>query len=381
MADAGHEWANPIGAIDTHLGSSGDGGIARILWHGAGGTPPTGAELALVHLIGAGAGGGAGDGASLLCEVTVTDTGTGHTVKRKKVTSGGVIEDTSPVVTYEHCWSTTGDAYPVGWYVYLDPIPDATVAHGLDNYWISPAPQYAAQDAAGLVSAAQQELSGRKEFLDGGATPAAFLAGDPSLSYTDGAAIIAGPAQSQEIALPTALASAPAGTTVTPPTNDDESSLTLWGTDSSRASFLANGNVLWVNPLDGTSGTNTGRMCLLGRYAMWDPTDGKIYTGVSGTSVTGDVVKGGVVTTLQSSANAALNLLLPTQAGNAGKVLQTDATNASWAAVTGLPAGSATGEIVYYNGASWTKLSPPGVDGTYQLTLTKSGAMVMLSWA
>jgi hypothetical protein len=99
--------------------------------------------------------GGADDGVSLLCEVTVTDTGSGHTVKQK-TWSAGIIDSTGPI-TYTQCRSTTGDAYPVGWYVYLDPIPDAS-----GNYWISPAPQYAASTKAGLVSATTQTISGAK---------------------------------------------------------------------------------------------------------------------------------------------------------------------------------------------------------------------------
>src|SRR5437762_1544613 len=35
----------------------------------------------------------------------------------------------------------------------------------------------------------------------------------------------------------------------------------------------------------------------------------------------------------QATANAALNALLPSQGGNSGKFLKTDASNASWAAI------------------------------------------------
>lgn len=101
---------------------------------------------------------GVGVGGSLLCEVTVTDTGSGHTVKRKTWDAGLVaIADSAGPVTYAPCRSTTGDAYPVGWYVYLDPIPDVS-----GEYWISPAPQYAASTKAGLVSATTQTISGAK---------------------------------------------------------------------------------------------------------------------------------------------------------------------------------------------------------------------------
>lgn len=52
--------------------------------------------------------------------------------------------------------------------------------------------------------------------------------------------------------------------------------------------------------------------------------------GVSQLSGQVSISNGG---TGQSTSNAALNALLPTQTGNAGKVLQTDATNTSWVSV------------------------------------------------
>jgi len=60
--------------------------------------------------------------------------------------------------------------------------------------------------------------------------------------------------------------------------------------------------------------------------------------GVSQLSGQVSISNGG---TGQSTANAALNALLPTQTGNAGKVLQTDATNTSWATSATLPVSAA----------------------------------------
>ena len=67
-------------------------------------------------------------------------------------------------------------------------------------------------------------------------------------------------------------------------------------------------------------------------------TVGTIATGVwSGTTIAID--KGG---TGQTTANAALNALLPTQTGNANKFLQTNATDSSWVSAVTAPAGSDT---------------------------------------
>jgi hypothetical protein len=64
-------------------------------------------------------------------------------------------------------------------------------------------------------------------------------------------------------------------------------------------------------------------------------------TGVTGTLPIGN---GG---TGETTANGALNALLPAQAGQAGKVLQTDATNTSWATAAVTP----TAGVVYSDGS------------------------------
>jgi len=67
------------------------------------------------------------------------------------------------------------------------------------------------------------------------------------------------------------------------------------------------------------------------------------------------IVNGG---TGASSASAALAALLPTQSGNVGKSLQTDGTSAAWGFPTGLSISSqAQGDILFYNGTSWTRLA------------------------
>lgn len=80
-------------------------------------------------------------------------------------------------------------------------------------------------------------------------------------------------------------------------------------------------------------------------------TNVSLTTGVTGIL---PIANGG---TSQSTANSALNALLPSQATNAGKVLQTDGTNTSWATTS-----------------SGTTTVPNG--GTGQTTLTNHGVLV-----
>lgn len=49
----------------------------------------------------------------------------------------------------------------------------------------------------------------------------------------------------------------------------------------------------------------------------------------------------------QTTANAALNALLPSQASNSGKFLTTNGTNTSWATAGGGGGGSSAGSNIY----------------------------------
>jgi hypothetical protein len=69
---------------------------------------------------------------TLLCEVTVTDTGSGHTVKIDTYSAG--IAAISGPITLSPCYSGTGTALPVGMRVVLFHIPNLTTA----GYWIVP---------------------------------------------------------------------------------------------------------------------------------------------------------------------------------------------------------------------------------------------------
>lgn len=67
----------------------------------------------------------------------------------------------------------------------------------------------------------------------------------------------------------------------------------------------------------------------------------------------------------QSTANAALNALLPSQTGNSGKALISGGTNATWTYPSSLTiASAATGDMLYYNGTAWVRLAA-GTDGYY----------------
>lgn len=94
-----------------------------------------------------------------------------------------------------------------------------------------------------------------------------------------------------------------------------------------------------------------------------------ITGNVSGTAanVTGTVViaNGG---TGQTSANAALNALLPTQTGNSGKVLLTDGTNTSWS----------TGGIISCP-TNFTMIGASGQRGNFCITTDEQSAQTYLN--
>ncbi|CAB5238224.1 Intramolecular chaperone auto-processing domain containing protein [uncultured Caudovirales phage] len=79
--------------------------------------------------------------------------------------------------------------------------------------------------------------------------------------------------------------------------------------------------------------------------SLWSNNTVSLTAGVNGTLA---IANGG---TGQTTANAALNALLPTQTGNASKYLQTDGTNATWDAIS-LSTADITGILPTANGGT-----------------------------
>ena len=99
-------------------------------------------------------------------------------------------------------------------------------------------------------------------------------------------------------------------------------------------------------------------------------TNVSLTSGVTGTL---GIANGG---TGQTTANTALNALLPTQTGNANYVLQTDGTDTSWA-----PAGSGTVTSVAISAPSEFSVSGSPVTTSGTLTLTKANQNANLVYA
>jgi len=117
------------------------------------------------------------------------------------------------------------------------------------------------------------------------------------------------------------------GSVATPTTTPN---LTLTLGAITPTSVAASGTVTGSN----LSGTNTGNQTITLTGDVTGSGTGSFAVTYNGVV---PILKGG---TGQTTANAALNALLPTQAANVGKVLQTDGTNTSWQAFPG--AGSVT---------------------------------------
>jgi hypothetical protein len=97
------------------------------------------------------------------------------------------------------------------------------------------------------------------------------------------------------------------------------------------------------------------------KVLVWS--DAASFYEVQASNLTGTlaIANGG---TGQTTANAALNALLPSQGGNANKYLQTDGTNSSWDAIS-LSTADVTGTLAVANG------------GTGVTTSTGSGSVVL----
>jgi len=145
--------------------------------------------------------------------------------------------------------------------------------------------------------------------------------------------------------------------TVTNPTTTPDLTLSLGAI--TPTSIVASGTIAASNfsgTFSGThtgssSGTNTGDQTITLTGDVTGSGTGSFATTYNGIV---PISKGG---TGQTTANAALNALLPSQAGNAGEVLITDGTNTSWAAFPG--AGSVTSVSVTANNGITQSVANP----------------------
>lgn len=120
-------------------------------------------------------------------------------------------------------------------------------------------------------------------------------------------------------------------------------------TELTAITSLSSDDVLYV--VDSPGGTPADRKVTFGNLEA-----SIAIANVSGTLA---VNKGG---TGQTTANGALNALLPSQTGNSGKVLQTDGSSTSWATVSG------------GGGGGYDTVADEGISLTQRTTLNFTGA-------
>lgn len=96
------------------------------------------------------------------------------------------------------------------------------------------------------------------------------------------------------------------------------------------------------------------------------------YPSTGGVTLPVSIANGG---TGQTSANAALNALLPSQTGNNGKVLSTDGTNTSWIAVSGT--GTVTSVDITVPAFLAVSGNPITTAGTFAVTLSGTALPVV----
>jgi hypothetical protein len=224
--------------------------------------------------------------AQVFAIVTVTDTGSGHTVKERTWGGGPTSTspaDGSPTVTYSPCYSTTGTALPVNSVVTVDRHPIIPGA-----YRITPA-GYAASGLPGLMSATTQTVSGQKSFVNGvqvgpdSATVGLYPdAGSWTLPTSYGAAgLTAGETPSGDYIALRYL-------------DSSDSSVILQGPVSSSSS-----HPLWVVTDYGAgAGVNHGLFILVGNYAVYDPSTTGVQTGKTGTLLANATAFNGIVNSL-----------------------------------------------------------------------------------
>ena len=157
------------------------------------------------------------------------------------------------------------------------------------------------------------------------------------------------------------------------------SSTDLWVNNTVSLTAGVNGTLPVANGGTGvTTSTGSGSVVLSTSPTLVTPLLGT-PTSVTLTNATGLPLTTGVTGTLpianggtgQTTANAALNALLPSQTSNANKYLQTDGTNTSWDAIS-LSTADITGTLPVANGGTGVTTST----GTGSVVLSTSPSLV-----
>ena len=139
------------------------------------------------------------------------------------------------------------------------------------------------------------------------------------------------------------------------------------------------GDILYVSPYSAGQLMNTfpptGYPVRIGVVSYVNSSTGSIYINQSNAFVQASSVVGTLAIanggTGQTTANAALNALLPSQATNANKYLQTDGTNTSWDVIS-LSTADITGTLPVANGGTGVTTST----GTGSVVLSTSPSLV-----
>lgn len=166
-------------------------------------------------------------------------------------------------------------------------------------------------------------------------------AASQALTYTNGPSSIA--ASNQAIYAMLKIISAPSAFSLYAPPNSK--TYIIWNASGYTMSLRVSDVIGSTTPISG----NVALSIANGNKVMvWS--DGVSFYEVQASNLTGTlaIANGG---TGQTTANAALNALLPSQTSNANKYLQTDGTNTSWDAVN-LSTSDITGTLAVANGGT-----------------------------
>jgi len=175
-----------------------------------------------------------------------------------------------------------------------------------------------------------------------------------ALTYTNGPSSTA--ASNQAVYAILKIASASSAFSLYAPPNSK--AYVIWNATGYAMSLRVSDTIGSTTPITGNVALSIANG---DKVYVWS--DGVSFYDIKSTNVTGTVAiaNGG---TGQTTANAALNALLPSQTSNANKYLQTDGTNSSWDAIS-LSTADITGTLAVANG------------GTGVTSSTGSGSVVL----